>query len=132
MFLPRIGAAIEERRDRIADDLDKAAESRRQAEEAETAFNKALAEARAKAQAVTAEAREEVNAEIDAMRKDAEQSIAVKAAAAEDRIAKLRETAGARVKEAARDTTRAVVEALIHESPADSVVDAAVAKAAKA
>jgi len=131
-FLPRIGAAIEERRDRIADDLDKAAESRRQAEEAEAAFNKALAEARAKAQAVTAEAREEVNAEIDAMRKDAEQSIASKAAAAEERIANLRESAGARVKEAARDTTRAVVEALIHETPTDAVVEAAVAKAAKA
>ena len=34
-FLPTLGGAIEERRDRIADDLDQAAEFRRQAEDAE-------------------------------------------------------------------------------------------------
>lgn len=132
MILPRIGAALEERRDRIADDLDKAAESRRLAEEAETAFNRALADARAKAQAVTGEAREEVNAEIDAMRKDAEAAISAKTAVAEQHIASLKASAEAKVREAAQDTTRAVVEALIHETPTPAVVDAAIAKAVKA
>ena len=130
-FLPRIGATLEERRDRIADDLDRAAESKREAEEAEAAFNRSLAEARAKAQAIGAEARDEVGAEIADMRKEAEESIAQKTAAAEARIAEMKASAAAKVREAAGDTTRAIVEALILETPADAVVSAAVAKAAK-
>ncbi|MEK7266257.1 MAG: ATP F0F1 synthase subunit B [Pseudomonadota bacterium] len=131
-FLPRIGGAIEERRDRIADDLDKAAESKRQAEEAEAAFNRSLAEARARAQAIGGEARDEANAEIAVMQKDADASLAVKTAEAEKRIGDMKASAAAKVREAANETTRAIVEALILETPADSVVSAAVAKAGKA
>ncbi len=132
LFLPRIGAALEERRDRIADDLDKAAESRREAEEAEAAFNQSLADARAKAQAIAADAREEVGAEIAQMQKEAEDGLAGKTAAAEERIAEMKASAAAKVREAAADTTRAIVEALILETPTDAVVSTAVAKAAKA
>lgn len=131
-FLPRIGAALEERRDRIADDLDKAAESRRLAEEAEAAFNRSLADARAKAQAIAAQTREEVGAEVAAMQADAEAGLAAKADAAEARINAMKASAAAKVREAAGDTTRAIVEALILETPTDAVVTAAVAKAAKA
>ena len=66
-FLPAIGAAIEERRDRIADDLDQAAEFRKQAEDAEKAYEQALADAKAKAQAIAADTRAEVDAEIAKM-----------------------------------------------------------------
>lgn len=132
LFLPRIGAALEERRDRIADDLDKAAESRREAEEAEAAFNRSLADARAKAQAIAADAREDVGAEIAEMQKEAEEGLAEKTTAAEQRIADMKASAAAKVREAAADTTRAIVEALILETPTDAVVSAAVAKAAKA
>ena len=132
LFLPRIGAAIEERRDRIADDLDRAAESRREAGEAEAAFNRSLADARARAQAIGGEARDEVGAEIAEMQKDAEDGIARKTAAAEARINEMKASAAAKVREAAGDTTRAIVEALILETPTDAIVSAAVAKAAKA
>ncbi|MFZ5617509.1 MAG: ATP F0F1 synthase subunit B [Pseudomonadota bacterium] len=131
-FLPRIGAALEERRDRIADDLDRASESRRLAEEAEAAFNRSLNEARAKAQAIAAETREEVGVEVAAMQKEAEAALSVRADAAEARIADMKASASANVREAAAATTRAIVEALILETPADAVVSAAVAKAAKA
>ena len=53
-FLPAIGGAIEERRDRIADDLDQASDFKREAEEAEDAYNQSLADAKAKAQAIAA------------------------------------------------------------------------------
>lgn len=132
LFLPRIGAAIEERRDRIADDLDRAAESRREAGEAEAAFNRSLADARARAQAIGGEARDEVGAEIADMQKEAEDGIAQKTAAAEARINEMKASAAAKVREAAGDTTRAIVEALILETPTDAIVSAAVAKAAKA
>lgn len=131
-FLPRIGSTLEERRDRIADDLDRAAESRRMAEEAEATYNRALADARAKAQAIAAETREEVGAKVDAMRKEAEIGLRAKTDAAEQRITAMKTTAKEKVREAAADTTRAIVEALILETPTDSIVGAAVANAAKA
>lgn len=131
-FLPRIGGAIEERRDRIADDLDKAAESKRLAEEAEAAFNRSLGEARIRARAIAGEARDEAAAEIVAMQKDADASLAGKTAEAEKRIHDMKANAAAKVREAANDTTRAIVEALILETPTDAVVSAAVAKAVKA
>lgn len=130
--LPRLGAAIEERRDRIADDLDRAAESKRMAEEAEAAYNRALADARAKSQAIAAETRDEVNAEIAALQKEAEASLSARAAAAETKIAEMKGAAAAKVREAAADTTRAIVEALIQETPAEAAVSAALSKAASA
>ncbi len=132
LVLPRLGAAIEERRDRIADDLDRAAESRRLAEEAGAAHKRSLADARAKAQAIAAETRDEVNAEIGVQQKQAEAAIGDKTAAAEQRIAGMKASAAAKVREAAGDTTRAIVEALIQETPTDAAVDAALEKAARA
>ncbi len=132
MVLPRLGAAIEERHDRIADDLDRAAESKRMAEEAEAAYNRALADARAKSQAIAAETRDEVNAEIASLQKSAEQSLSVRTAEAESRIAAMKGAAAAKVREAAADTTRAIVETLIQETPAEAAVEAAIAKAAGA
>ncbi len=132
MVLPRLGAAIEERRDRIADDLDRAAESKRMAEEAEAAYNRSLADARAKSQAIAAETRDEVNADIALLQKDAEQAIIARTHAAEAKINAMKGAAAAKVREAAAETTRAVVEALIQETPAEGAVDAALAKASVA
>jgi len=132
MVLPRLGAAIEERRDRIADDLDRAAESKRMAEEAEAAFNRSLANARAKSQAIAAETRDEVNAEIADLQKEAQRSLAARTAAAEAKITAMKRLAATKVRDAAADTTRAIVEALIQETPADAAVDAALSKAAAA
>jgi F-type H+-transporting ATPase subunit b len=129
--LPRLGGAIEERRDRIADDLDRAAESRRMAEEAEASWQRALTEARARAQGIAAQTREEVSADIARQQKSAEANLAERAAAAEARIAEMKKSAAAKVREAAGDTTRAIVETLIHETPTDAAVDAALARAAK-
>ena len=132
MVLPRLGAAIEERRDRIADDLDRAAESKRMAEEAEAAYNRALADARARSQAIAAETREEVNAEISALQKSAEESLSARAAEAEAKIAAMKGAAAAKVREAAADTTRAIVETLIQETPAEAAVEAALSKVSQA
>ncbi len=131
IFLPRLGAALEERRDRIADDLDKAAESRRMAEEAEASYNRSLADARARSQALAAAARDEAGAEIASAQKAAETSLAARTAAAEARIAAMKASAAAKVMEAAGDTTRAIVEALINETPTESVVKAALGRLAR-
>ena len=131
MILPRLGGAIEERRDRIADDLDQAAEFRRQAEEAEKAYNDALAAARAKAQSIAAETRAEVEAEIAGMQSEADAKAAADIAAAEDRINAMKTDAAAKVREAAADVAKTIVGTLIDETPTDDAVTAAIARTAK-
>lgn len=127
-FLPRIGAMIEERRDRIADDLDQAAESKQQAEGAEKAYAKALADATAKAQAIAAETRARLAGEIAEMSAEAEAKADEALAAAEARIAAMKTDASKKVREAAAETARAVVAALIDETPTAEAVAAAMAR----
>ncbi|HEX2134654.1 MAG TPA: F0F1 ATP synthase subunit B', partial [Microvirga sp.] len=52
VVLPRLGGIIEARREAIARDLDQAAAMKTRAEEAGAAYEKAVAEARARAQAL--------------------------------------------------------------------------------
>lgn len=129
IFLPRLGGIIEERRNRIADDFDQAAEFKTQAEEAEATFNKALADARAKAAQIGAETREQLDAEIAEMQAETEQSLEADIVAAEKRIAETAAAANAAVQEAATDTTKALVAALIDETPSEDAVANALSRA---
>ena len=124
--LPAIGGAIEERRDRIADDLDQASDFKRNAEEAEAAYNQALADARAKAGAIAADKRAEVEAEIAKMQAQTDAVLEKDLAAAEARIAEMKAEASSKVREAAADAARAVVETLIDEAPTKDAVDRAI------
>ena len=130
-FLPAIGGAIEERRDRIADDLDQASEFKRQAEEAEDAYNQALADAKAKAQGIAADTRAEVDAEIAEMQAETDEKLAAELEKAEARLSEMKSAAAAKVEEAARDATRAIVERLIDEAPTDDAVARAVTNVAR-
>lgn len=129
LFLPRLGAVIEERRQRIADDFDQAAEFKRQAEEAETSYKQALADARARASRIAQETRETIDAEIKAMQAETDTKLESEIQSAEARIAETSAKAAEAVREAARETTRAVVMALIDEQPSDDAVDAALRSA---
>lgn len=130
VVLPRLGGAIEERRDRIADDLDQAAEFRRKSEEAEAAYNAALADARARSQAIAGENRAAIEAEIADLQAEADADAAKLIAAAEARIAAMKANATSKVREAAQDTAKAIVAALIDETPTDEAAAAAVAAVA--
>lgn len=99
--LPRVAAVIEERGERIGEDLDKAAQLNAEAESAQTQYQGALAEARNDAQALlremeaglaqaNAEAQTAVAAEIAAQSQDAERRIA---AARDTALADLRSVA---------------------------------------
>lgn len=131
-FLPAIGGAIEERRDRIADDLDQAGDFKRQAEDAETTYNKSLADAKAKAQAIAADTRGEMDKEIAGMQAETDDALDKQLAAAEARISEMKTAAAAKVREAAADTARAIVETLIDEAPTKEAVDKAIAGASRA
>jgi len=124
-FLPRIGRTIEERRDRIANDLDKAAEQRSKAEAAESAYHQALADATAKAQGIAADTRAKLSAEIADLSAAADREAAEGIAKAEARIAAMKQDASKKVREAAVDTSVAVVAALIGETPTRDAAAAA-------
>ncbi len=130
-FLPAIGGAIEERRDRIADDLDQASDFKRQADEAEDAYNQSLADAKAKAQGIAADTRAEVDAEIAEMQAETDAKLQDKLDAAEARINDMKEEATAKVDEAAANATRAIVERLIDEAPTDDAVARAMTNVAR-
>ena len=125
LALPRIASVLEERADAIADDLDKAEEFKRKAEEAEAAYEQALVDARSKAQATAAETRAEIQKDVDAAIAKADAEISARAAEGEARIADIRASAVASVNEVANDTAVAVVEAVMPGlADADSVKSA--------
>ncbi len=127
--LPRIANVIEERRDRIASDLDKAEQLKRQTEEAIAAYEQAIAEARARAHTIAQEAREKLNAEIEEERADVERQIAEQTAEAESRIQAAKTTALSHVNEIATDTATAIVKRLIGGRVTKAEITGAVGKA---
>ena len=126
--LPRISETLEERADAIADDLDKAEEFRRRAHEAEKAYDQALADARAKAQAIAAETRAEIQSQVDEAMARADAEISARTAESEKRIREIRDEAAAAVREVATDTAGALVDAIRPEA-ADAEAIAAAVKA---
>ena len=123
--LPRIASVLEERADAVADDLDKAEEFKRKAEEAEAAYEQALIDARAKAQEIAAETRAEIQKDVDAATAKADAEIAARTAEGEKRITEIRDSAMAAVNDVANDTAQAVVDAVL-----PGVADADAVKAA--
>lgn len=127
IFLPKLGGIIEERRNRLADDYDKAAEFKAQAEEAEAAYHQSLADAKAKAASIATETRNQLDEEIAAMQAETEEKLNARLAAAEASISNMQAEAAAKVQEAAVETTQALVEVLINETPPADKVSAAIA-----
>jgi F-type H+-transporting ATPase subunit b len=109
--MPRVGGMLSERAGTITNDIAAAEELKMKAREAEEAYNKALAEARAEAQRIVAEARAEIQADLDAATAKAEAEIAARAAESERRIAEIRDGALAAVETVAKDTAREIVAA---------------------
>ena len=62
--LPRIGTVMTERNDAISNDIEQAALLKRRAEEAEAAYNAALAKARDEAHKIAAEAKAQIDKEL--------------------------------------------------------------------
>ncbi|WP_454918173.1 F0F1 ATP synthase subunit B [Xanthobacter sediminis] len=129
--LPRIGRILEERHDRIADDLEEANKHKAESEAAQASYEKALTEARAKANTIAGETRNRLAADSDANRKALEAQLNAKLSAAEQRIATTKTEAMSHVRGIAVDTTDAIVSTLIGTSAPkadlEKAVDAALA-----
>jgi F-type H+-transporting ATPase subunit b len=129
--VPRIGGIIEQRSKRIEDDFAEAQRAKTESEAALAAYEKALADARNRAQAIGAEIRDKLNAEAEERRKALEAKLNAQLAEAEKQIATTKTAAMANVRGIAVDTASAIVERLIGTTPPASAVAAAVDDALK-
>ena len=95
------------------------------------AYEKALADARARAQTIANETREKQQAAAEASRKTLEDELNVKLAEAEKSIAATKQAAMANVRGIAEDAAAAIIERLIGSAPSDKAVAEAVADVLK-
>ena len=130
--LPEIAAVLEERRKRIAGDLDRAADLKAKADEAVAAYEQRLAEARMRAEALARETRDRLNAEAEERRKALEAQLNERLAAAEARIEALKSQAMSNVRTIAAEAAGAIVEQLTGDRPAPAAVETALGEAVPA
>jgi len=129
--LPRVGSILEDRRKHIEGDLGEAHRLKGESDAAIAAHEKALAEARGRAQALANETREKAAAAAEARRKQVDAQLGTRIADAEKSIAKTRSAAMANVHGIASDTAGAIVERLTGIAPASRDVAEAVSNVLK-
>jgi len=127
LALPRVAKIIDNRQKRIEDDIADAGKLKTQSDEAVAAYEKALADARARAQTIANETRDKQAVAAETRRKTLEGELNAKLAEAEKTIAATKTAAMLNVRSIAEDATRAIVERLIGEAPSDKAVADAVA-----
>jgi F-type H+-transporting ATPase subunit b len=129
--LPRIGAILENRRQHVDADLVEAGRLKDESEAALAAYEKSLADARNRAQALTNEMREKQAAAAATARKELDATLNARIADAEKDIRAKQAAAMTNVHGIAADAAAAILERLVGRVPAGSEVEAAVADALK-
>lgn len=122
--LPRISDVLAERSDTITNDLATAEELKLKAQEAEAAYEKALADARAEGQKIAGEAQAEVQARIDEAIAEADAQIAARASESEARITEIREGALQSIEAVAKDAATEIVTVMGGQPDPDTVAAA--------
>jgi F-type H+-transporting ATPase subunit b len=123
--LPRIGSILAARNKLIGDDLAAAESLKQQSDAAHAAYDKALADARARAQSIASATRAKQASEAEAAQKKLEAQLHERLAAAEKSIEATRGAAMGHVRSIAADTATTIVERLIGKAPAANEVAAA-------
>ena len=126
LALPRVGSIIDARKGRIEGDLADANRFKSESEAAMAAYEKALGEARNRAQALANETRDRLNAEAEKNRKAVEERLNARLADAEKAIAATKTAAMANVRGIAIDTAAAIVARLTGAAPAEAATASAV------
>lgn len=103
-ILPRIGAGLSDRSDRIADDLDAASTMQKEAEQASIEYDRVMANAKAKAHNIAETTRKSIDTEINEEIETAEAEFAHKQADADARIRKITASALAQIDNVAAET----------------------------
>jgi F-type H+-transporting ATPase subunit b len=120
LALPRVATIMQQRQERIAGDLDRAAQLKRDAEEVVAAYEASLAEARAKAQALYRETSDAIAAVAAKQQAEAGQAITARIAEAEKRIGAARSEAMAQLKTVAGEVAAAAVAKVAGVTPDQS------------
>jgi F-type H+-transporting ATPase subunit b len=115
---------LAERSGTIMNDISAAEELKLKAQDAENAYNKALAEAKAEAQRISGEANAAIQADLDVALAKADAEIAAKAAESEAAIADIRDNATDSVKIVAKDTAKELIAAFGGKADAKTVTAA--------
>lgn len=115
--LPQVAGVIERRQKRIADDFAEAGRLKDQSDAAIAAYEKELADARGRAQAIANETREKQTAAAEAARKKTEDALNARLAEAEKTITATKQAAMGNVRTVAEDAAAAIVERLIGSAP---------------
>jgi F-type H+-transporting ATPase subunit b len=123
--LPKIGAVLQDRQERIRRDLAEAQGLRDQSHVAEAAYEQSLAEARARSKGIAQEMRDRLTAETDTKRKALEADLAEKLAAAEATIRSRTQDAMSNVRSIASEAASAIVERITGRAPDPSAIEAA-------
>ena len=124
-ILPRIGGIIENRRDRIALDLEAAQKMQADADEALAAYEQELTAARERSHLIATEAREAAKVSAEAERVRVEADLDAKLGAAQTRIDEIKQAALADVGQIAEDATDAILNAVAGlDVPRDEVAGA--------
>lgn len=126
LALPRVGSIIADRRARIAGDLAEAARMKSDADAAIATYEKELADARARAQAIAAETRNRLDAEAEQHRKVVEADLHGRIAEAEKTITAAKSAAMTNVRGIAEDVAIAIVTRLSGTPPSKAAAAAAV------
>jgi len=124
--LPRMASILDARRSRISGDLAEASRLKSQSDDAIAAYQQALAEARARAQALAAEMREKTTAETEVSRRAVEDRLNARLAEAEAAITTSKSAAMANVRSIAVDAAATIVRRLTGAAASDAAVAAAV------
>ncbi len=124
--LPRVGAVIETRRRHREDDLERAAQLRREAEAAVAAYESTRAGAREQAQATIRETTERLAAAAAERQRELTAVLAERTGAAERDIAAAKERALAEIRGVAGDVAASIANRLIGISPPQRDIAAAV------
>lgn len=106
--LPRIAEVLEERSDRITNDLDQAESMKKNAEELIKAYEEELAQARSKAQATIGQVQQEVSDYAQRRQQEESAKWAERIAEAEDRIAEAKTAAQAELRDMVMDVSQDV------------------------
>jgi F-type H+-transporting ATPase subunit b len=124
--LPRVAVAIEARRRRREEDLERAAELRRDGESVVAAYEKTRATARQQAQATIRETSERLAAAAAERQRDLTAVLAERIGAAERDIAAAKERALGEIRSVAADVAATIAQRLIGASPPQGDIAAAV------
>ncbi|MER0237543.1 F0F1 ATP synthase subunit B [Fulvimarina sp. MAC8] len=128
VLVPRVGGILENRRDRIALDMEAAERAKQDADEAQAAYEQELAEARERAHNIAQEARNEARNEADAQRNKLEAELDARIDEARARIATAKSSAMDEMNVMATDVAETILRDVVKIDVSRDEVESAVAE----